>query len=155
MQNAPGWILPPAVSQYPKVFAAGRPWSREGMGAVKVPVALGLLLLPAKGLWEGAMGARVVQDSACKAGGAVCSGRSVHAWGCQASLRHLSTPQVSQQHPRPGDLFARRCSGVTSHRQAGHPWAPMFWGWLSPCPAGHPGMSPLSQAAATAAGGEP
>lgn len=128
------------------------------MGTARVPAALGLLVPPAKGLWRGPMGAPVVQNSACKAGGAVYSGRSVHACmvgGCQATLGRLCAARVSWQHPRAGDAFARRCSGVTSHCWAGHLQAPMFWGWLSPCPTGHPGMSPLSQAAATAAGGEP
>ena len=83
------------------------------------------------------------QERACPRGG-----------GCQASLGHLCTPQVSWQHPRPGDPFARSCLRVTSHRQAGCPWAPTAGGWLSPCPASHPSMSPLSQAAATAAGSE-
>lgn len=47
------------------------------MGAVEV------LLLPppppAEGLWGGPTGAPVGQDSAREAGGAVCSGRSLHA----------------------------------------------------------------------------
>lgn len=51
-----------------------------------------------------------------------------HGGGCQASLGHLCTPQVSRQHPRPGDLFARSCSGVTSHRRAGRPRAPTAGG---------------------------
>ncbi|XP_010280283.1 PREDICTED: acyl-coenzyme A thioesterase 11 [Phaethon lepturus] len=60
VQNSPGRILPPAISQYPKVSVAGRPWKGEGMGAVKVPAALGLLLPPAEGPWGGLMGAPIV-----------------------------------------------------------------------------------------------
>lgn len=50
----------------------------------------------------------------CSAGGAVCSGRNVHAHvgrGCQVSLGHLCTPRVSWQFPRPGDPLAHSCSG--------------------------------------------
>ena len=66
--------------------------------------------------WGGPVAGPVVQDSGCKAGGAVCSSRSMHAHmgrGCQESLGHLCTPRVSWQHP--GDPLARSCSGVTSH----------------------------------------
>ncbi|XP_015492160.1 acyl-coenzyme A thioesterase 11 isoform X1 [Parus major] len=59
-----------------------------------------------------------------------CAGQCMQGWrsrllwqecacpqgqGCPASLGHLCTPQVSQQHPRPGDPLAHSSSGVTAH----------------------------------------
>lgn len=77
VQNAPGWTLPPAISQYPKVSVARgeAPW----------------LVQLSRTVVQGWRSRLLWQEHACP-----------HGQGVPSSLGHLCTPQVSWQHPRLG-----------------------------------------------------
>lgn len=127
------------------------------MGAVKVPAASRLLLPPAEGLWGHPMGATIVQDSTCEAGGAVCSGRSVHARMAEGAEQTSGT-SVPLRCPGSTPDLGTRLHADAQGDISTPGWTPVGCcngGVAVPMSCWLSWHAPLSQATATTAGGEP